>query len=146
MAGQKRGLEGKECEKEELSLHAGSDAGAGEQRQTQRPAPARRRMGGRRGSARTEIGAARNLSPCLAVRSGSTNAARAPGEDALFFLLQSREHRDGLTSAPRARLVSAFLPVPDPQASQDLRTAHVGFARARCRNNSRPEQALLPHT
>jgi len=99
-------------------------------------------MGGQRDSACTEIGAARNLSPCLAVKSGSTNAARVLGRGRAVFSLAVREHRDGLTSAPQTRLDTALLPVPDPQASQDLR---MGFVRARHRNNSGTEQALLPH-
>lgn len=135
MAARKQGLEGKAGNKQELSLHSRAMLGAMRAQGSSHP----EKGGEWHSSAHTEIGAARNLSPCLAVRSGSTNATWAPGRGRAGFSFAVRECRDGLTSAPWARLGSALLPVPDPQASQDWWTAHVGFTRARHRNNSRQE-------
>lgn len=74
-----------ELAREELGLHGRAIPGM-------IPAPGTRdrcREGSRDGSVSTEISAARSLRPCLAVRSGSTNAAQAQEQDTLFFLLQS---------------------------------------------------------
>lgn len=71
------------------------------------------------------------LRPCLAVRSAS--ASLLPARERNVFLLQSQS-------------TVALLPVPCPQASQDLLEAYVGFTGASSRNNSGPEQAASPYT
>lgn len=74
-----------ELAREELGLHSRATLGIIPVQGTRD----RCREGSRDGSASTEINAARSLSPCLAVRSGSTNAAWVQEQDTLFFLLQS---------------------------------------------------------
>lgn len=95
--------------------------GAGLGRQSH---PGKGRKGSRDGSVNTGISAARSPSPCFAVRSGSTEA----GTGRAVFPPAAGEHSDGLTFAPRARLGPASLPVPDPRALRDPRTAHLGCA------------------
>lgn len=85
----------------------------------------RRREGNRDGSVSTGISAARNLSPCLAVRSGSTKA----GTGHAVFPLAAGEHSDGLTFAPRAG--PCILACPRPRGTAGPVDSTPGLCKRR---------------